>query len=83
MRTFGPLDPYIESLYMLSEPSVADVICEVTCINNSFFLALAQSFGSDAFLEVFLSELSSIGIDYEVVRKEPFRLCGMEPVKLV
>jgi hypothetical protein len=83
MRTLGPLDPYVESLYMLSEPSVADVICEVTCINNSFFLAVAQSFASDAFLDVFLDELSSTGIDYEVVRKEPFRLCGMEPVKLV
>ena len=82
-RTFGPLDPYIESLYMLSEPSVADVICEVTCINNSFFLVVAQSFASDAFLDVFLGELSSIGIGYEVVRKEPFCLCGMEPVKLV
>ena len=81
MRTFGPLDPYIESLYMLSEPSVADVICEVTCINNSFFLVIAQSFASDAFLDVFLSELSSTGIGYEVVRKEPFCLCGMEPVK--
>ena len=83
MRTFGPLDPYIESLYMLSEPSVADVVCEVTCINNSFFLAVAQCFASDAFLDVFLGELSSIGIDCEVVRKEPFRLCGMEPIKLV
>lgn len=81
MRTLGPLDPYVESLYMLSEPSVADVICEVICINNNFFLTVAQSFASDAFLDVFLSELSSIGIDYEVVRKEPFCLCGMEPVK--
>ena len=77
------MDPYIESLYMLSEPSVTDVICEVTCINSSFFLAIAQSFRSDAFLDVFLSELSSIGIDYEVARTEPFCLCGIEPAKVI
>ena len=80
-RTFGPLDPYIEELYMLSEPSVADVICEIACINHSFFLSIGQSFSSDKFMKAFLNELSSVGIGYEVMRAEPLRLCGTEQLK--
>lgn len=77
-RSFGPLDPYIEELYLLSEPGVSDIICEIACINHNFFLALGQSFSSDAFIRGFLDELKSVGIDYEVMNKEPLRLCGIE-----
>ena len=78
-RTFGPLDPHIEEVYLLASPDVMDVGCEITCINHNFFVAFIQSFSSEAFLNVFLDELKSIGINYEVIRKEPLRLCGMEP----
>ncbi len=77
-RSFGPLDPYINELYVLSEPGVSDIICEIACINHHFFLAIAQTFPADAFVEVFLGELASVGIGYEVVGKEPLRLCGMK-----
>lgn len=77
-RSFGPLDPYIDELYVLADSGVTDIGCEIACINHSFFLAISQNFSSDAFLEVFLGELKAAGIDYEVMGKEPLRLCGLE-----
>lgn len=63
---------------MLSEPGVSDIICEIACINHTFFLAIAQTFSADEFVEAFLGELESVGIGYEVVGKEPLRLCGIK-----
>jgi hypothetical protein len=77
-KTFGPLDPYIEELYFLTHPDVIDVCCEITCINHNFFAAFIQSFSSEVFLNMFLEELKSVGIAYEVMHKEPLRLCGIE-----
>ena len=80
-RTFGPLDPYIEELYLLAESGVTDIGCEISCINHQFFLAIAQNFSSDKYVGVFLDELSAVGIDCEVMHKEPLHLCGIEPFK--
>ena len=77
-RSFGPLDPYIDELYMMSEPGVADVLCEIACINRYFFLCIARTFPSEKFMDIFLDELSTVGIDYEITGKEPFHLCGTE-----
>lgn len=77
-RSFGPLDPYIDELYMMAEPGVADVLCEIACINHFFFLCIARTFPSEKFTDIFLDELSTVGIDYEVTGSEPFHLCGTE-----
>lgn len=77
-RSLGPLDPYIDALYAVAEPGVTDVACEITCINHQFFLSIGQTFSSDGFISVFLDELASVGIDYEIMRKEPLCLCGLE-----
>lgn len=77
-RSFGSLDPYIDQLYALSEPGVSDIICEISCINHNFFLAIGQTFSSDEFVGVFLGELASVGISFEVMQKEPLRLCGLD-----
>ena len=77
-RTFGPLDPYIEELYMLAELGVSDIMCEIACLNHCFFLAVGQNFSSNQFVDAFLNELASVGIDYEVMGREPLRLCGLE-----
>ena len=77
-RSFGPIDSYIEELYLLAEPGVTDIACEVACINHSFFLSIMQNFSSGAFFDALLEELSQTGIDYEVMGREPFRLCGLE-----
>ena len=80
-RTFGPLDPYIEELYLLAQMDVTYLGCEISCINHHFFLAIGQNFSSDQFIGAFLDELSAVGIDYEVTRQEPLRLCGIDPFK--
>ena len=77
-RSFGPLDPYIEALYIVAEPGVSDITCEIACLNHSFFLAIGQSFSSEVFADVFLNELAAVGINYEVTGREPLRLCGLE-----
>ena len=77
-RSFGPLDDSIREYYVLSEPLyVTDIMCEIACINQCFFLALAQKTAAGAFFEAFLAELDAIGIPCEVMRSEPFHLCGV------
>ncbi len=76
-RSFGPLDGYIRELYLLSEPSVTDVMCEVACINHSFFLALCTACEPEAFLKAFLAELDATEIPCDVLRAEPYHLCGV------
>lgn len=76
-RSFGVLDPYIEELYILSEPGVMDMGIEVTCINHKFFLAMSQNFSSDKYFEAFLEELSAAGIPYEIRHKEEAKLSGI------
>lgn len=78
-RSFGSLDTYIEGLSVVADPGVFDIGCEISCINHHFFLTIIQSFTADRFVELFLRELSSVGIDCEVLRKEPLHLCGIEP----
>ena len=78
-RSFGPLDPYIEELYATAEPGVSDILCEISCLNHSFFLTICQNAPFDAFIQVFLDELNAIGLDYEVMRSEPLKLCGIAP----
>ena len=39
-RSFCPLQPYIENLFIVTSLlKLSDVLCEVTCINHSFFVA--------------------------------------------
>lgn len=77
-RIFGPLDPCIEELYIVTSLSkITDILCEVTCINHSFFLAFMQPFSSEKYFGCFLEELNSAGISYDVLRSEPLRLCGI------
>ena len=78
-RSFGAIDPYIEALYVVAQPGVFDIGCEVTCINHHFFLTVIQSFSADRFVDIFLQELSNVGIDCEVLYKEPLRLCSIKP----
>ena len=77
-RGFGPLDGYIREFYVLSEPLyVTSIMCEIACVNHGFFLALAQRSVPEAFFEAFLAELDAIGIPCDVLRSEPFHLCGV------
>jgi len=77
-RSFGPLDPYIEEQYIVTSLSkITDILCEITCINHSFFLAFMQPFSSEKYFRCFLDELDAAGISYEVLGSEPLRMCGI------
>ena len=77
-RSFGPLDPYIEELYLMGEPGVTDVCCEIACINQSFFLAIIQNFSSGTFIDAVFEELKVAGIDCELMGREALKLCGLK-----
>ena len=77
-KSFGPLDPWIEELYVVTSLSkITDILCEITCINHSFFLAFMQPFSSGKYFRCFLDELDAAGIRYESLRSEPLRMCGI------
>ena len=76
-RSFGPLDPYIKELYNLAEVRSIDVVCEIACINNSFFVALAQCNSSREFFEALLCELEQAGVPFQIMRDEEYHLCGL------
>lgn len=77
-RGFGPLDPWIEELYIVTSLSkITDVLCEITCINHHFFLAFMQPFSSEKYFRCFLDELDAAGFSYERIRSEPLRMCGI------
>jgi len=77
-RSFGPLDPYIEELYVVTSlTKITDILCEITCINHHFFLAFMQPYSSEAYFRCFLKELDAAGISCEVFRREPLRMCGI------
>ncbi|MBR4755151.1 MAG: hypothetical protein IK054_08230 [Lachnospiraceae bacterium] len=76
-RTFGPLDPYISEVYMMGEPTVIGVLCEIACHNHHFFLTFAQSFTNESYFEAFMKELETAGISAEVMHKDNYDLCGV------
>lgn len=79
-RSFGPLDPCIEEMYIVTSLSkITDILCEVTCVNHSFFLAFLQPFSSEKYLECFLEELHYAGLHCELLRSEPLLMCGVDP----
>lgn len=81
--SFGPLDPYIKELFIVTSLSkMTDMLCEVTCINRSFFLAFMQPFSSEEYLACFLEELSLAGIPHEMLFSEPLRLCRTQQMKV-
>ena len=77
-RNFGPLDRYIEEMYVVTSLSkITDILCEITCVNHHFFLAFMQPYSSGEYFRCFLAELDATGISYEVLHSEPLRLCGI------
>ena len=44
-RSFGQLAPWIDEFYIMTSLSkITDVLCEITCVGHSFFLAFMQPF---------------------------------------
>ena len=76
-KTFGPLDPYVQELYGIAEPCYEDVVCELKCLNNTFFLSYIQSFEDKTLFNFLLNEFEKINIPYEIKRIEPLILSGV------
>ena len=62
---------------MTSLSKITDILCIVTCVNHSFFIALMQPFSSDRYFRCFLEELDLAGVRYEMLRSEPLRMSGI------
>ncbi len=78
-RSFGPLDPWIDEFYIMTSLSkITDVLCIITCIGHCFFLAFMQPFSSPDYFRCFLEELTAAGIQFELLRSEPLRLCNIK-----
>ena len=77
-RSFGPLDPYIESFYALAEPGVIDAVCEISCVNHMFYISLTQGFSSDELVRAFCDELTEAGVAYERAGDEELALSGFK-----
>ena len=58
-------------------PCVQSVLRMIACVGHSFFLAFLRPFSSPDCFRCFLEELISAGIQYELLRSEPLRLCDI------
>ena len=76
VKSFGPLDPYIENIFSLVEPDVVDVLLEIICFDKFFFISFMQNFSSEEFFDAFSEELKETGITAEVLWKDRCELSG-------
>lgn len=80
--SFGPLDPYIEEVYVLTTlKPITDILLELTCLNHSFFLAFMQPFSATKFFDCYLEQLRLAGLKYELLHSEPLRMCTVQGMK--
>jgi hypothetical protein len=52
-------------------------MCEIACINHSFFVTLGQHNSSRELFEALLYELEQANIPFEIKRDEGYHLCGL------
>ncbi len=63
---FGSAEPYMDSMYNLTDGSTYEtVFIEVAAINGIFYLAFIQGFSSDIYYRSFLEQLKLCGLSYE------------------
>lgn len=64
---FGSCDKHISALY--SEPYAKDfgMLIEVTAIDGWFDIAIAQEWKEDIYFDAFLKELTSLGLEYDIL----------------
>lgn len=69
----GCLEPYIESIYNITDGSTyKTVFIEVSSVNGKFNIAFLQGFSSDIYYRAFLHQLSLCGLSYTQEGTEPF-----------
>ncbi len=61
----GSLEPYIESIYNITDGSTYQTLfIEVSAVNEHFNIAMIQGFSSDAYYRAFLNQLTLHGLHY-------------------
>lgn len=64
--SFGSIEPYIESMYNLTDGSTYEtVFIEVAAVNGVFHVAFIQGFSSDVYYKSFLEQLRLCDLSYE------------------
>ena len=64
--SFGSAEPYMDSMYNLTDGSTYEtVFIEVAAINGNFHVAFIQGFSSDVYYKSFLEQLSLCGLSYK------------------
>lgn len=64
--SFGSAEPYMDSMYNLTDGSTYEtVFIEVAAINGIFHVAFIQGFSSDVYYKSFLEQLRLCGLSYE------------------
>ncbi len=64
--SFGSAEPYMKSMYNLTDGSTYEtVFIEVAAINGIFHVAFIQGFSSDVYYKSFLKQLKLCGLSYE------------------
>ena len=61
----------------ITKAEVKKEMSEQTFQMEQYYAMFGQPFSSEEFFRAFLTELDNAGIPYDIMRKEPFRLCGV------
>ena len=62
----GDIEPYIDSMYNLTDGSTyKTVFIEISSMNGQFDIAFIQGFSSDVYYRAFLRQLDACGLGYE------------------
>lgn len=64
---FGSCDKHIAALYPQLDLKNIGFAIEITATNGKFFLTISQGWREDVYFNAFLKELTSLGLDYDLL----------------
>ncbi|MDO4538928.1 MAG: hypothetical protein Q4B54_12260, partial [Coriobacteriales bacterium] len=69
-RTLGDMDAYIDEFYCVTDAAGTEILLENNYLNGTFYLAIIQSFSSDAYVRALLAQLEKEGIGATLTSEE-------------
>lgn len=61
---YGEINQYIKSIYFSVDMKYSDMLIEVACLNDKFFINIMQNFESEKYVKAFLKQLETANIKY-------------------
>ncbi|MDO4537602.1 MAG: condensation domain-containing protein, partial [Coriobacteriales bacterium] len=61
-RTLGDMDEFVDEFYCLTDAAGTELLLELNYLNGIFYLAVIQSFSSDAYVQALVELLNEVGI---------------------